>query len=176
MSEKLEELKELLASAKAKIESHKWDVDNQDIPDLTEVQSVVSSIEDAAQSLPTIEDVQRLDVYELEEALSSIQEAMDKLDNNWEDRNAFSEFYDDGPALINREMAHHISTMVRNFNKLIKAGCFQRFDADSWQKLWRVMSSLCKETEATVDKIVAEIDTYGQPLSKRTAIGLYKEE
>jgi len=176
MTSNLDQIKDKLREAKETLDRHKWEVENQDIPDLTEIQSVVSDIENSASSLPNVEDVERIGTYELDSAIDSLIESIDELDTIQLDRNAFATLYSDGPALMNRAISYQIHHLIMVTNKLVESAVKQRFDADGWQKLYRLFIGLQQATDEFGDKVDNEINTYGTPNSNTVKLAMYKED
>ena len=176
MTDNLEQIKDKLKEAKETLDRHKWEIENQDIPDLTEIQSVISDIEDRASSLPNVEDVQRIDTDEVDSVIDALIESIDELDTINLDRNAFATLYSDGPALMNRAISYQIHHLIMVTNKLVESAVKQRFDGDSWQRLYRLFIGLQQATDEFGDKVDNEINTYGQPNSNTVKLAMYKED
>jgi hypothetical protein len=174
--EDLEMLKQSLEEARRKINSTQWDIDNQDIPNLSDVQEKISDIEALVADMPSVEDVERISSEELNDANLIIAEAIEKLDSLDNVGALLDNAFNNGPAVLYRSLSYTIHSLINLYNNVVATAVNQQTSADGWQKLWITMNSLNNQVDKLSTKLVDEINLYGEPKYRYVGIGTYEEE
>jgi len=174
--EDLEQLKLALEEARRKIISTEWDIQNQDIPNLTDVQEKIADIEQLVSDMPSVDEVERISTEELDEASLLIAEALEKLENLENPAVALDQSFSNGPAMIYRSLSYTIHSLINLYNNVVATTISQQSSADGWQKLWITMNSLNNQVDKLSTKLVDEINLYGEPKYRYVGIGTYEEE